>query len=421
MKAPKMRRKAPNLPRRVWTEEEDELLRSIVHKHCNLTWNEIAKRIHSTNPMIEKSGKQCRERYRNYLNVSIINKPWTKDEKMLFILLHSTYGNHWREISKFFSERNDLSMKNFFYSYLRKILKRTRNKPKIFHKPLRLLEYYYIIDLVLTKYIPRLQEKQSPASRINQDMTILNVIRASGLDERILLRFKNRLIQKFQGKHSPESLPLVLFLDSESFHWDYSCQKTISDIIKKQKLGDLSQLLRIQVTTEDLRDEPLNNSEPCFNLSNHVEKSIDIMPQSSLAPKCNSYETPSRPLIALPFHSPTPLLLTSANHNSEGLRELDNSNKRFTENSSARPIILLPELHSTLPLISVNPTVYIYPQYSFDGFYADPLTRCIQESVKSVDWQEEKKKLLDIKRISFLVKAEGLEHNERSSKSKEDK
>jgi len=419
-----MKRKVPNLPRKMWTKEEDELLTSIVHKHCNLTWNEIAKRIHNSNPMIEKSGKQCRERYRNYLNVNVINKPWTKDEKMLFILLHSTYGNHWREISKFFPERNDLSMKNFFYSYLRKILKRTRNRPKIFHKPLRLLGYYYIIDLVLTKYIPRLQEKRPAASRINQDITILNVIRTSGLDESILLRFKNRLIQKFRSKHGPESLPFVLFLDSKRFRWDYSRKKTISDIIKKQKLGDLSQLLRIQITIEDSRDEPLNNSGPSLSLSNHVEKSIDIMAQSPLAPKFNSYETPSCPFIVPSFQPSNPLLLTSANHNSGGLREFDNISKRFTENSSANPIILHPQVSSMVPLITVNPTVYsIYPQYTFNGFYADPVTRCIQESVKSVEWQEQeqKKKLLESRRTLLLAKPEGLEHNERSSKSKENK
>jgi hypothetical protein len=43
---------------------------------------------------------------------------------MIFIAQHKVYGNKWAEIAKFLNGRNDNSVKNYFYSSVRKIIRK---------------------------------------------------------------------------------------------------------------------------------------------------------------------------------------------------------------------------------------------------------------------------------------------------------
>lgn len=60
-----------------WTPQEDELLRSVWEHNQGSSWAVIAEKLTSLNPTIKRSGKQCRERWRNHLNPDI-NK-WLRD------------------------------------------------------------------------------------------------------------------------------------------------------------------------------------------------------------------------------------------------------------------------------------------------------------------------------------------------------
>ena len=54
-----------------WSREEDQLLKGIVGKNAEKPWAVVAKELNQESKSIERTGKQCRERWRNHLNPEI--------------------------------------------------------------------------------------------------------------------------------------------------------------------------------------------------------------------------------------------------------------------------------------------------------------------------------------------------------------
>lgn len=53
-----------------------------------------------------------------------MRSPWSVDEENTLFLKHSKYGNRWKEIAKTLPGRTDNSVKNHFYSTVRRALRR---------------------------------------------------------------------------------------------------------------------------------------------------------------------------------------------------------------------------------------------------------------------------------------------------------
>ena len=53
--------------RRLWTEEEDDAITSLVEEHGIRKWTLISKRLHDQYHICGRSGKQCRERHERCL------------------------------------------------------------------------------------------------------------------------------------------------------------------------------------------------------------------------------------------------------------------------------------------------------------------------------------------------------------------
>lgn len=79
-------------------------------------------------PGFNQNPKQWRERWRNHLDPRINKDPWKPEEELIFIEKHKIYGNKWAEIAKFLDGRNDNSVKNYFYSSVRKIIRKISMK-----------------------------------------------------------------------------------------------------------------------------------------------------------------------------------------------------------------------------------------------------------------------------------------------------
>lgn len=367
-----MIRKIPNSPRHMWTKEEDDLLKKVVKAHSNSTWKEIAYELNNANKKIKKTGKQCRERFRNYLDISVINKTWTRDEKILFMLLHSVYGNRWGEIAKFYPNKNDLLMKNFFYSYMRKILKKIRNRANNLYKPRRAwkaLYFFYMIDLINMKYLPRLQKSEVRNAQATQDITILDVVKTSGQNEKMLTKFKGKVIRKLMSESKAEDLPIIISISSEKFCWSYTRKKTLNGIIKRQNFGELSQLFKIQ-TTESLSDQqprstpfqsigppliPFHLPPPSLSPYIYPETSAHQMTTSSLQPMMSSLKIPIHPKSAFIEH-------------------LEEEKLSVQTNSNVFSPVFLPQPAPLVPQIYAESLVYpIYPIYVLNGFCVHPI------------------------------------------------
>lgn len=94
------------MKRRKFTEEEDKKLKKLVEEIGSKKWEDIAKL------MPGRTGRQCRDRYQNYLIPGFFNGQWSQQEDDLLKLKYLEYGSQWSEITKFFSNRSANSLKN---------------------------------------------------------------------------------------------------------------------------------------------------------------------------------------------------------------------------------------------------------------------------------------------------------------------
>lgn len=54
-----------------WTPKEDALLRSIMGESTDHAWSAIAEKLNALSSGVRRTGKQCRERWRNHLDPDI--------------------------------------------------------------------------------------------------------------------------------------------------------------------------------------------------------------------------------------------------------------------------------------------------------------------------------------------------------------
>jgi len=101
-------------PRRKFTHEEDERLRSLVEGFGTSHWESISQF------MPNRTARQCRDRYKNYLLDSIIVAPWQPEEDEIIRLKFGEVGPRWVEIAKCLTGRSGNHVKNRWHKHLSK-------------------------------------------------------------------------------------------------------------------------------------------------------------------------------------------------------------------------------------------------------------------------------------------------------------
>ena len=110
-----------------FTQSEDEKLQQLVKKYGQNDWKLIAEK------MSNRTSRQCRERWKYYLQPSLqqpANMEWTKEEDTLLIQKMNEFGTKWSQIAKFFPFRTDINVKNRFHR-----LQRLKNRESPEEKP----------------------------------------------------------------------------------------------------------------------------------------------------------------------------------------------------------------------------------------------------------------------------------------------
>lgn len=156
-----------------WTEEEDDLLRSAINEYGEKQWKFISERVNGRSPIQclhrwskilkpglvkgpwsthedltlkewinsqgpnkwshcartipGRSGKQCRERWFNILNPNVKKGDWSEEEDALIFQMYQKLGPKWTIIAKCLEGRTENSIKNRFYSTIRKMKAQGQN------------------------------------------------------------------------------------------------------------------------------------------------------------------------------------------------------------------------------------------------------------------------------------------------------
>lgn len=96
-----------NIPSRVrFSAEEDAKLIELQQE--KLDWHEISTRFENRSP------RQCRERFQNYLSPELNKSNWTRDEDELLIKKESEMGKKWKKMMPYFQNRSNVNIKNRF-------------------------------------------------------------------------------------------------------------------------------------------------------------------------------------------------------------------------------------------------------------------------------------------------------------------
>ena len=130
----------PGLIKGSWTENEDLILKNWVLTVGPQKWAQCSKKIPGRN------GKQCRERWLNNLDPNVKKGNFTPEEDMMIFNIFQNIGPKWALISKYLPGRTENSIKNRFYSTLRKINNTKNTKMNYLEKHFHDLEEFETVN-----------------------------------------------------------------------------------------------------------------------------------------------------------------------------------------------------------------------------------------------------------------------------------
>jgi hypothetical protein len=106
----------------MFSPQEDEDLMRLVHAIGDANWVHVAQHMAPG-----FTARQCRERWRNYLDPRLGHEPWTEAEDARLLEEFHRVGTRWTMIAEQFPGRSGNTIRNRYFLLQRKTEKRTRD------------------------------------------------------------------------------------------------------------------------------------------------------------------------------------------------------------------------------------------------------------------------------------------------------
>ena len=150
----------PGLVKGPWTAQEDAKLFDWVKRQGPTKWTLCSEIIPG------RSGKQCREHWNNSLNPEVKKGYWTSEEDFLIMFFYKKYNGSWKKIIPIFNKRTENSIKNRFFSQLRKIAAmKIQSKEKKFSARIKLDTLLNYLDLATLKAKEKFLKEKSMSEK----------------------------------------------------------------------------------------------------------------------------------------------------------------------------------------------------------------------------------------------------------------
>jgi hypothetical protein len=104
----------------MFSPQDDEELRNLVDTFGESNWNDVAIRM-----PFGFNSRQCRERWRNYVNPSLHNHSWTDEDDRNLIDEFAKHGTRWTVIAEAFPGRSGNTVRNRYF-----LLQRRKDKQR---------------------------------------------------------------------------------------------------------------------------------------------------------------------------------------------------------------------------------------------------------------------------------------------------
>jgi len=250
-----MKRGTAKSSREIWSKDENSFLVKLADKKDKKPWNEIARTINAVYGA-NKTGKQCRERFRNYANPKLEKASLKQDEKLLFIILHKVHRNHWSNISKYLNCRSDIAIKNYFYRVIRKATKHL-NTPAIPISFLKTPEKFYrlfsVLSYIREYYLPEVKNLSILPKYSHKERMILNLLLQRNITEKAITSYEEHMINQFKDKFGSSNLPIKVSLSLEQFKLSNEKAKELKSSAHLYNTNPLDKLVLLQLT--DYKEE----------------------------------------------------------------------------------------------------------------------------------------------------------------------
>ena len=153
--------------RKNWSAEEDAAFVAIVSSATDRPWADVSYLLSKEQVLQLRTVKQCKERWNNHLDPILSKSKWTSAELLSLFSAHSEIGNKWREIRQFIPHRSENSIKNQFYSCLRKQFRKWKG-----HEP-HLQHIHKYGDKLAGQILLHLRKKEKKEEKTLADICLL--------------------------------------------------------------------------------------------------------------------------------------------------------------------------------------------------------------------------------------------------------